>query len=314
MANLEEELSDKQGYLKYGLFFELILRQTAKALEYLDKNGRLSKDTKIGIHNKDFVPCSRCLNVRDLCDDCKLEPLKAKPDCQECQKITDCLYRPFTHCADCIPVVTHTKQGICILVKKGDKILLTDLIPLLPPPPDMSIMQLYNMTITSLLEEKPRGWGKAFMAYFTKDKCIPQEMEDLSEKNYDSKAGIGVKLLNYGPENNHAIRPGQSIGAVQKFTSNEGDRVAFQSLKVVLKLLGIEGIGSYVIKKSFLAGTNVERDWAEESIKTNHVREREGLWSLLHSPEIRPSIEGRVVLELEAHGKLLKEGIIQLKS
>ena len=127
-ANLKEDLYDEQGYLKYSLFFELILRETAKALEYLDKNGRLSKNTEVGIQNKDFFPCSSCLKVRDLCDNCKQEPLKAKPDCKECQKIKDCLYRPFTHCADCIPVVTHTKQGICILVKKGDKILLTDLI------------------------------------------------------------------------------------------------------------------------------------------------------------------------------------------
>ena len=89
--------------------------------------------------------------------------------------------------------------------------------------------------------------------------------------------------------------------------------MAFQSLKVVLKLLGIEGIGSYVIKKAFLAGTNVERDWAEEVKKTDHFREREGLWSLLQSPEIRPSIEERVVLELEANSKLKKEGILQLK-
>ena len=276
--------------LHYGKFLELILSQTSKAFKELDRDGKLPANIKIGIHNDDFDPCT---------------------DCKKQQETAN-RHNPVTHCVNCVPVVTHTKQGICVLVrhKEKKKTLMMDLIPVLPAPPTGSLMSFYALIITSLLREKPPGWKRAFMAYFTKDKVIPEEMDELMDsKDGEEERYILVKLLSHGPEPNYQIRPTQSIDAISKLTSEHADCLAYQFAKCLVKLLGIEDIGSYLLKKAFLTATNYKRKMT--AIKKEGEHENYGLLILLTSPEFEEIFARKIDFSLE---EILKEGIITLKS
>ena len=249
----------------HGCFMELLLREIAEAFELLDREDKLPPGIEIGIHNRDFIPCWNCKRNRE----------------------TSNLYNPVTHCLHCIPVVTHTKQGICILVNGNGKTLIMDLIPVLPSPQNVqeeSLIQLYSCITTSLRVEKPPGWKKAFMAYFTKDKVIPEEMKELSHTavtRTSQKRYILVKLLSYGPEPNYQIRATQSVDAIFKLTALEADRLTYQYVKTLIKLLGIENVGSYLIKKLFLTHTNVHKDLLA-AILSKGSHERMNLYAVLN--------------------------------
>ena len=293
-AKLGYSLYDTEtSVLHYGKFLELILSQTSKAFKELDRDGKLPANIKIGIHNDDFDPCIDCKEQQDAAN----------------------RHNPVTHCVNCVPVVTHTKQGICVLVrhKEKKKTLIMDLIPVLPAPPTGSLMSFYALIITSLMREKPPGWKRAFMAYFTKDKVIPEEMEELMHEEDgegEKKRYILVKLLSHGPEPNYQIRPTQSIDAISKLTSEHADCLAYQFAKTLVKLLGIEGIGSYLLKKAFLTATNYIRETV--AIKKEGEHENTGLLLLLMSPEFVNIFVRKI--DPSYNEKIVKEGIITLKS
>ena len=77
----------------------------------------------------------------------------------------------------------------------------------------------------------------------------------------------------------------------------------------MVKLLGIEGIGSYHLKKSFLTATNYNREVV--AIKREGEHENTGLFTLLTSPEFRNTFERKV--DLNDDVKIVKEGIIAQK-
>ena len=290
-AEFENPLYDEEsGMFHHGCFLELLLGEIAKAFEQLDRDDKLPPGIEIGIHNKDFIPCWNCKSYRETLN----------------------LYNPITHCLNCIPVVTHTKQGICVLVNGNGKTLIMDLIPVLPSPQNEwieSLMELYSCITTSLLEEKPPGWKKAFMAYFTKDKVIPEEMQELSQIATQDvqKRYILVKLLNYGPEPNYQIRATQSVDAISKLTAVEADCLTYQYVKTLIKLLGIENVGSYLIKKLFLTHTNFMKDQAAAAAKGVH--ERTNLFVVLSSSELAHFFSNRIKLDLDS---IVDEGIIPL--
>lgn len=346
---------------------EFLLEETAQAFKQLDEEKKLPSNIEIGIHNENFLPCLVCKKIQNLCDACASlvaddlknntngNPSPKENICEQCIKKQN-VYSPTTHCMECIPVVTHTKQGICVLVKRKDKILIMDLIPVLPSPPVDNVMNFYRMVITSLHWERPCGWKKAFNAYFTKDKVIPPEMHDLAhgwkkvryaktkkagrrvvvkrkEKNVRVKQAtksvvmqrkktfgitgernyILVKLLHYGQGPNSHIRPTQSVDAISKLTSEHSDCRAFQYAKVLKKLLGIEDIGSYLMKKAFLTTTNYNRVDSYVVSSDQEHQARLGLRSILHNSETFSFFNRKLDYKhKQFQSKLTKEGILLL--
>ena len=279
----------------YGCFLEFILETTSQAFQELDNENRLPPGIEIGIHNNDFKPCHDCERERE----------------------TSSVFNPVTHCTKCIPVVTHTKQGICVLVKGHGRVLIMDLIPVLPSPQDCQepLMKMYSRITESILHKKPPGWKSAFTAKLTKDKVVPEEMEQLSQNNDledVDKRYILVKLLNYGPEPNYQIRATQSIDAISKLTACHGDCLAYQYAKSVVKLLDITTVDSFVMKKFFLTHTNYQREMDLVHGKLRHGIE--GLYSILTHSELALKLANRInYSHLDYKGKLTKEGIILLK-
>ena len=243
------------GILNYGRLLHLLLAETAKAFLHMDFMGKLNKNIRIAIHNKDFVRCSGCKRLDSMCEFCVTVP---KENCRDCWSKKNGKYVPFSHCVNCIPVVTHTKQGICLLVKRKGTTLIMDLIPVLPSPPIKNVMALYSMITNKLRLEMPPGWKKGFKSYFTKDQVIPEDMYDLcrcipDNKDKGTKINILIKLLTYGPEPNYQIRAAQAVNAISKLTGNKTDRTLYQFIKVLKNLLSVQDVGSYTIKKIILS-------------------------------------------------------------
>ena len=289
-------LYDKMsGALHYGCFLEFILETTSQAFQELDNQNMLPPGIEIGIHNNDFKPCQSCERERE----------------------TSSLFNPVTHCTNCIPVVTHTKQGICVLVKGHGRVLIMDLIPVLPSPQDCKepLMKMYSRITESILHKKPPGWKSAFTAKLTKDKVVPEEMEQLSQNNdleEVDKRYILVKLLNYGHEPNYQIRATQSIDAISKLTGCHEDCLAYQYAKSVVKLLSIKTADSFVMKKFFLTQTNYKREIPSSHGKIRH--ERMGLHLILTDSVLKLKLTNRInYSHPDYNDKLLKEGIIVLK-
>ena len=257
--------------LDYGRLFELLLKETAKAFKTIDNEKRLPKDMSIGIHNDDFKPC----------DDCKSAG-KAQG-----------AYNPSTHCTNCIPVVTHTRQGVCVLTKRKGKTLIMDLIPLLPCP-ERKVMWMFSMVTTSLLKEKPLGWNKSLMNYFSKDRVVPEAMHELSQElEPDFNLALAVKLLNYGPSQNYQIRPGQAAKSLSSITGDEANRCAYQYAKTLLKLLQIENVGSYTVKKIILSCSQDLR--GNSTSMDTETQARHILGNILENPEVKHSFAKKVI-------------------
>ena len=360
-TNAEEPFVDEDsGHLHYGRLFEFMLSQTSKAFGVLEQEGKLPEGITLGM--KTFKPCHICKMQNTHCEPCielaKLvgtdNPDSANPDCSDClnKQAKLNVFTPATHCRDCIPVVTHTKQGICILLKGHGKTLIMDLIPVLPSPQDVTkepLMGLYKTITTSLLIEMPPGWKKAFMAYFTKDKAVPEEMHELSQviQNFEEDNNLGlshqgkkkplddnkvngmetcqnatiqekhyilVKLLNYGPTENYQIRATQPVNAIANFTGERTDALAYQYVKTLGKLLEIDGVGSYLTKKLYLSQTNIWRSWTIAAGKER--QERLNLFAVLASHEIllffRSRIDCQQLALLQVTSSFVEDGLIPI--
>lgn len=332
-----EALFDQDtGFLYYGHLLEIFLEQTLFALDTLEREGKLPPNISLGMKN--FSHCAvckiqdtHCNRHQDQIKEMRLDRFSDAPtfDCEDCKKKQSLLnvFTPATHCTDCIPVVTHTKQGICVLVKRHGQTLIMDLIPVLPSPQDARrepLMDTYRMITTSLMDEKPPGWKKAYMAYFSKDKIVPQEMHELSqipqESPQEATAGneeqmekryILVKLLGYAPEPNYQIRATQSVNAIAKFTRAKNDRLTYQYVKTLAKLLAIENLGGYMTKKLFLSHTNTFRHPSEKSIDGRDANQT--LYFTLRSLEIRPYFSSRIPFDLLDPKQLFINGNIPLR-
>ena len=139
-------------------------------------------------------------------------------------------------------------------------------------------------------------------------KIILGNGEGEAEEQGGEQRYILVKLLNYGPEPNYQIRPTQSINAISKLTSEHADCLAYQYAKTLIKLLGLSDVGSYLLKKAFLANTNYNRDIVAVQKEGEH--ERAGLLALLRSPEFVHTFVRKI--DLSKLDEMVEEGIITL--
>ncbi len=166
-------------------------------------------------------------------------------------------YNPQTHCKKCFPVVTHTKLGPCLIFQweeeEGKLLPLTiDLIPVFPVrSPGNGVLGLFNAVTKTLLEKKPENWMGHFRGIIERDRLLPESFKKLIEE--EKRSGVydcAIKIIHYGSQNCHVIRPGQVMN-VTELLSDDKLRAVYLHLKAVNLLLGVN-VKTYTIKKIVL--------------------------------------------------------------
>lgn len=245
--------------LDYLKFFAHFLKEIAKCLEEITLPERLS----VACHSKDFNACERCREETER------------------HRLTSTLYDPARHCEDCLPVVTQTKLGACLIFrwKKGDvdRVVTMDLIPIFPMEmPANKKRTLPAAVIETLRRKKPPYWLAYLQSFLQRDRIVGRDAE--------VGDGISVKVLNYGPKDNYVIRPGQTMkwpvirpgqttkwpairpGQTMSWQEMANVKAAYCTIKGIKGILGIS-FSSYFIKKVLLKPQHLEEVKKDASSK-----------------------------------------------
>ena len=163
------------------------------------------------------------------------------------------------HCENCLPAVTFTKAGPCLILKDGNEIISIDLIPLLPCPVKDPI-KMFGLVTSYLVEGNPPNWLPYLKKFVKSDVLLPEVLGNpkLPEDGYTA-----MKLLQADSDHDlFILRPGQSL-AMQNLQQPKLKRT-YCYLKALKSLMGVD-LSSYQLKKvllleefSQLAGTAVD--------------------------------------------------------
>ena len=151
---------------------------------------------------------------------------------------------PYKHCEDCFFAVTHTKAGACLVLNRissrGQRLILTmDLLPMLPVEAN-NVMDLFNSLTKTLLEKRPAGWLSHLRKVVQKERIFPDEIAAaLKKESEDGVIEVGIKLLNYGNQDNFVIRPAQLL-QLQSFRRFPILRRVYCHVKGLKTVLGID--------------------------------------------------------------------------
>ena len=160
----------------------------------------------------------------------------------------------FQHCLDpeCLPFLSVTKRGLCLIVRNEDKngaISTIDLCPVLEVM-DKNVIDPLNLTIESLLRDKPPYALKILTKMFGIDRILP-EWFDKERKGGEKPIVVGMKFLNFGPgEDCILVKPGQVL-QVQQLQDYPNLLRSYCIIKAFKDALGV-GLKSYMLKKLLL--------------------------------------------------------------
>ena len=159
----------------------------------------------------------------------------------------------YTHCENCLPPVTHTKCGICLIFEWSDgndsSILTIDLVPVFPVV-GSSVSKLFG-NVTKTLLTKPPNWLKYIQGFIAKDTFLPESFEEAFKETPSEPLLVGMKILHYGDGGkNFLIRPIQQLG-VATFEENKQLKDVYCHIKCLKTILDID-VNSYFIKKVLL--------------------------------------------------------------
>ena len=170
------------------------------------------------------------------------------------------VYAPWTHCLHHLPAVCQTKLSPCIILQWQSeemavpKNVVVDLITGLPVP-ENDTLGIYHNNLTSLMKEKPAGWQRVVESHCSRDRIIPDDMEEIKNKKYSKSLTnfTSIKLMSWGPGENYQIRPGQTV-EVQQFFDDPKLREAYLVLKWIIKTFSMD-VSSYMLKKALLGSS-----------------------------------------------------------
>ncbi len=201
-------------------------------------------------------------------------------------------YRPQSHCQRCLPGVTHTKLGPCLVFWWGGESghpLTVDLIPMFPIqcPSDEGLLSLYHAAVRTLFDARPENWYSHFRTIVEKDRLLP-EVYARERRRSTPASSVTIKLLNYRPQRNHIIRPSQPMRVHEEFRRHGGRlHQVYVHLKALRSILDVR-VTPYVIKKVVLC------DEVKESVVGSDVRLDEALLRVLSHPELRARFMGAI--------------------
>ena len=152
----------------------------------------------------------------------------------------------FKHCKDCLPAVTFTKAGPCMIFKDGNTTVSIDLIPLLPCP-EKDPIKMFGLVTTGLMQGTLPNWLPYTKKFVKSDVMLP---EALSSPIKPKDGCTAMKLLHgESNENVFILRPGQTL-AMSNLQEPKLKK-AYCYLKA-LKTLMKADISSYGLKKVLL--------------------------------------------------------------
>ena len=187
----------------------------------------------------------------------------------------------MSHCSKCLPNVTLTKIGACLIFEwrenNIEEVLTIDLIPVLPVK-GKNLNEMIHSITNTLIIEKPPNWLKYLTGFINRDRILPESYEE--EYNQHEVIEVGMKLLHWGSERNFIIRPAQQLSVAKEFSGNRPLMMVYCSIKCLKSLLKVD-ISSYFVKKVLL--TN--------EMKENIGQYKWGLWHALHHPELKVKFE-----------------------
>ncbi len=225
--------------------------------------------------------------------------------CQSCEGVSAVrrrsIYSPQVHCGSCLPSVTHTRLGPCLILGwdsgSGDVTPLTvDLVPVFPVRVEdgRGMLSLFDAKIETLLRRKPENWCGHFVSTIEKDRILPESfLRHLEEAGGSSTHNVALKILNYGLDCNCVIRPAQVLDTKQIRLRREL-REVYAHLKALRLLLDVRSTTSYFMKKIVLS----EEVWRQIlSPESTLPTLGESLHHALCHPDLRGKFKGKVDLQ-----------------
>ena len=182
-------LDSDQDPVAYGDLLKFILEDLAEGFERISL--ALPRTIELGVPNANFTPCPKCLAVGT-------------------QEDLPC----FTHCQDCLPPVTMTRMGPCLLFKRDGILISIDIIPGLPHQVT-NPLEIHHMVTKTLVQETPENWLPHLRKYLSKDRILPEAL--ISPFTAHQKP-LSCKVLHFdhSPEgDNFILRAGQVLDMEQ---------------------------------------------------------------------------------------------------
>ena len=288
-------------------------------LEHFVKNGNVFDYANFFIFLLSEITCT----LLKLIKEGKL-PSSFKPDykhkgCDKCEKLKNgkmkSIYSGMMHTKDCFPMVCHTKLGPCIILpwnfQEHSWVMTADLVPVFNV--EGKTLDLVNLVLDTLIKKTPPGWREFTEKVFHRDIVLP---EAFSTQQSDTKqVSVGLKLINYGEEDNYIIQPAQEMN-VQDFQSNEILRLAYVNFKALKTVLGAD-VKSYLAKKIFLLPEYKRKavgGLLSLDAYTCELFWQELLFEILQHPEMRRAFETKIDFsKWKVEHQLLQYGVIPLK-
>ena len=129
------------------------------------------------------------------------------------------------HCLNCLPAVTHTKLGVCLIFKYNMMTTLTVDLIMVFKVLAKSTLGLFDKVFKTLIEKQPPNWLPYFNGVIKRDTILPDAFNEQRQTDTEEELDIAIKILNYGPDSNYIVRPKQEL-ALEDFET-------FESLKDV---------------------------------------------------------------------------------
>ncbi len=217
---------DEDGHFSYSQFVQGLCTEVQECLAKLDQ---------------DKVPNGLTFN-------CYWIP------CVNCNMVDDELMVPLKHCSKCLPAVTYTKLGACLLFSwigddQVETILTMDLIPSFELIYTGGRFTLLETVFESLDKVRPEGWRRHCQQVSKQDRHFLNEGEKVEalEPPERKQEGITLKLLNFGQGANYVVRPSQKL-KTSLIWKDQRAKTLYTYLKTVKKVLGLK-VSTFFIKK-----------------------------------------------------------------
>ncbi len=240
--------------LNYPKFYSFLLQSLS------DSIAKMSKHTTWPAKLK----CNLSWNF-DQCSSCQLESNVNRTS----------VHSALTHCQNCHPTVCHTKIGPCVVFTYGiyRTPLAVDIVPVYPiVSPGQGMASLFKAAKETVERKKPENWNGHYKKLMTVERVLPEPGGIHQFVETRGIFHIPIKLLNYGPENNHIIRPGMNSNQVS-------NGFVYAYCKAVKKLLMVK-VSSYAIKKV------LSLEQVEQRLSCSKVLLDEALCIVLSHPEL----------------------------
>ena len=170
--------------------------------------------------------------------------------CHSCQKSrSEDPEAVFKHCSSCLPSVTVTKRGPCLVIK-NHKLNLINTIDLCPVFSGRNCGTLAAMSIVvqELIKQAPPEAMSYLLNFLDSDRILPEHFAS----DDPTKVSCGVKLFSYSNEEQHfVIKPGQILKPVSHFQEYPHLQRVYIILKAIKEIFALD-IKSFWIKKALL--------------------------------------------------------------